>query len=84
MKAVFYEAEEMGAKFHEADIPAEYVEKARKYRARMIEAAAEYDEELMDDLRQRSAGRARRRSAGRIRKGTLAQQAPPGVRRARR
>ncbi|MEN6575446.1 MAG: elongation factor G [Phycisphaerales bacterium] len=47
MKAVFYEVEEMGAKFTETDIPAEYVEKARKYRARMVEAAAEHDEELM-------------------------------------
>ena len=47
MKAVFYEAEELGAKFHEADIPPEYAEKARKYRARMIEVAAEHDEELM-------------------------------------
>jgi elongation factor G len=47
MKAVFYEAEELGARFHEADIPPEYVEKARKYRARMIEEAAEHDEELM-------------------------------------
>ncbi len=47
MKAVFYEAEELGAKFHEAEIPPELVEKARKYRAGMIEMAAEHDEELM-------------------------------------
>jgi elongation factor G len=47
MKAVFYEAQELGAKFHEAEIPPELVEKARKYRARMIEIAAEHDEELM-------------------------------------
>jgi elongation factor G len=48
MKAVFYEAQELGAKFHEEAIPAEYVEKARKYRARMIEMAAEYDEQLLN------------------------------------
>jgi elongation factor G len=47
MKAVFYEAQELGAKFHEADIPPELVEKAGKYRARMLEAAAEHDEDLM-------------------------------------
>jgi elongation factor G len=47
MKAVFYEAEALGAKFHEAEIPPELVEKAKKYRARMIEMAAEHDEELM-------------------------------------
>ncbi|MCU0913608.1 MAG: elongation factor G [Planctomycetes bacterium] len=47
MKAVFYETQELGAKFREADIPPELAEKARKYRARMLEMAAEYDEELM-------------------------------------
>jgi elongation factor G len=47
MKAVFYEAQELGAQFHEADIPPDLVGKAKKYRARMIEMAAEYDEELM-------------------------------------
>ncbi len=47
MRAVYYEVQELGAKFHEADIPPECVEAARKYRARMIEMAAEHDEELM-------------------------------------
>ncbi len=47
MKALYYEAQELGAKFREAEIPPEYVEKARKYRAQMIEMAAEHDEELM-------------------------------------
>ena len=70
MRAVFYEAEELGAKFHEAEIPPELVEKARKYRARMIEMAAEHDEELMaafiDDA---PAGEQAIRRA--LRKGTL-------------
>jgi elongation factor G len=48
MRAVFYEAEEMGAKFHETDIPDEFSEKAAKYRAEMIELVAEYDDELTD------------------------------------
>jgi elongation factor G len=48
MKAVFYEAQELGAKFHEAEIPAELVERAEKYRTRMIEAVAEYDEQLTE------------------------------------
>jgi elongation factor G len=46
MKAVFYEAQELGAKFHEAEIPPAYLDKARQYRARLIESAADYDEEL--------------------------------------
>jgi elongation factor G len=47
LKAVFYEAKELGATFREAQIPPELEEKARKCRARMIEMAAEHDEELM-------------------------------------
>jgi elongation factor G len=48
MKSVYHEAEKMGAVFHEGDIPAEYQEKAAKYRAQLIEQAAEHSEELMD------------------------------------
>ena len=48
MRAVFYETETMGARFHEADIPDELMEKAQNYRAQMIELVAEYDDELMD------------------------------------
>jgi elongation factor G len=48
MKAVFYEAQEMGAKFHETEIPAEFQQKAKTYRSEMIERVAEYDEQLMD------------------------------------
>lgn len=47
-QAVFYEAEKMGASFQETDIPAEFAEQARQYRALMIEQAAEHDEALMD------------------------------------
>ncbi len=76
MKAVFYKAEEMGATFTETEIPAEYEEKARKYRARMIEAAAEHDEELMmtfvnDEPAQEQAIRRG------LRKGTLANKVHP-------
>jgi elongation factor G len=70
MKAVFYEAQELGAKFHEAEIPPELVERARKYRARMIETAAEHDEELMAAfINDAPAGEQAIRRA--LRKGTL-------------
>lgn len=76
MKAVFYEAAEMGAVFTETEIPAEYLEKAGKYRTRMIEAAAEYDEPLMElfvnDLP--ADEEAIRRG---LRKGTLANRVHP-------
>jgi elongation factor G len=66
----------LGAKFHEAEIPPELVEKARKYRARMIEMAAEHDEELMAAFINDASPDAEviRRA---IRKGTLENQINP-------
>ena len=48
MKAVFYEQDKLGATFREAEIPAELVDEAEHYRHAMIEAAAEFDDELME------------------------------------
>ncbi len=76
MKAVFYEAQELGAKFHETDIPPEFAGKAKKYRARMIEAAAEHDEAVMDAfVHDESPGEQALRRA--IRKGTLENRLNP-------
>ena len=76
MKAVFYEVAEMGSKFTETDIPAEYLERARRYRAHMVEVAAEYDEELMAAFinDQPAAEETLRRA---IRKGTIANKLHP-------
>ena len=49
MQAVFYKAEKMGATFEETDIPSELKEAAQQQRNQMIELAAEYDDELMDN-----------------------------------
>ena len=48
MKAVFYESANLGAKFREDDIPAELVDQAEHWRHDMIEAAAEFDDDLME------------------------------------
>ncbi len=48
MQAVFYETDKMGASFRETEIPANLVDQAKRYRARMLEQAAEYDDALMD------------------------------------
>ena len=48
MKAINWNAEDMGMTFTYEDIPAELVAKAEKYRTEMIEAAAEASEELME------------------------------------
>jgi elongation factor G len=49
MQAVFYQTEKMGATFTETDIPAEFKEIAQQQRNEMVELAAEYDGELMDN-----------------------------------
>ena len=46
MKAEIY-ADELGTVMDETDIPADLVEMAEEYRGRMVEAAAEADDELM-------------------------------------
>ena len=47
MKAEIY-YDEMGKEYGEEEIPADMVEKAEEYRAKMVEAIASTDEELMD------------------------------------
>ena len=76
MKAVFYQAEEMGATYTETDVPAEHLDRAKKYRARMIEAAAENDEELMTTfVNDEPAGEEAIRRG--LRKGALANKVHP-------
>jgi len=48
MKAHIWGGEELGAKFDVTDIPADLVEKAKQFRAQMIELLADYSEEVMN------------------------------------
>ena len=48
MKAIVWNDDTMGAKYDIEDIPADLVDKAKEYREKMVEAAAESDEELME------------------------------------
>jgi elongation factor G len=48
MKAVFYEQDELGAKFHEQEIPVQLQDEAKHWRSEMIEAAAEFNDDLME------------------------------------
>lgn len=48
MKAIVWNDESMGAKYDIEDIPAELVDKANEYREKLVEAAAEQDEALME------------------------------------
>ena len=46
MKAIIYK-DDLGKEFDETDIPADMLDQAKEYREKMIEAAAEQDEDLM-------------------------------------
>ncbi len=48
MKAVVWDEETLGAKFHEEEIPADLAERAAEYREQLVEAAVELDDEAME------------------------------------
>jgi len=48
MKAMFYDDETLGAKYVEGEIPSEFLEQAKAYREKMIEALADVDERIME------------------------------------
>jgi elongation factor G len=47
MKAVVWDEEGLGAKYHDEEIPANLLDQAKEYRLAMIEAAVEMDDEAM-------------------------------------
>jgi elongation factor G len=47
MKAVVWDEEGLGAKYHDEDIPADLKEQATEYRLKLIEAAVELDDDAM-------------------------------------
>ena len=71
MKAIEWDGDDKDSKYFEAEIPAEYLEKAKQYRAELLELAAGENEEIMEkylndgDLSEEDLRRA-------IRAGTLA------------
>ncbi len=76
MKAVVWEDESLGAKFHEEPIPEGLKADADAYREKMIEAAADCDEAIMEKyLEGKEVGDAELRSA--IRAGTLSLKIVP-------
>jgi elongation factor G len=48
MKAIVWEEETLGAAFHDEEIPADLLEKAKEYREKLIETAVELDEAAME------------------------------------
>jgi elongation factor G len=49
MKAVVWDNEELGATYHDEEIPADLLDAAKQARAEMIEACAELDDKAMED-----------------------------------
>jgi elongation factor G len=78
MKAVVWEDESLGAKFHEEEIPADLKDQANEYRETLLEAAADADEALMEKyLDGKPISESELRAA--IRKATLALKIVPIV-----
>ncbi len=50
MKAIVWKDESLGAKFDVVEIPADMKAKAEKYRAELVEAAVEMDDQAMNDF----------------------------------
>ncbi|HDL21200.1 MAG TPA: elongation factor G [Nitrospirae bacterium] len=48
MKAYYFDDETLGAKFVEDEIPEEYMEQAKEYRDKMLEALSDIDDEIME------------------------------------
>ncbi len=48
MKAIIWDEESLGAKYHFEEIPAELKDKAEEYRTRLLEALADINDEIME------------------------------------
>jgi elongation factor G len=76
MKAIVWEDESLGAKFHEEPIPVELQEQAAEYREKLLEAAADCNEVLMEKyLEGKEISESELRGA--IRSGTLSLKIVP-------
>ncbi|MCP9454476.1 MAG: elongation factor G [Nitrospira sp.] len=76
MKAFLYDDETLGAKYVIEEVPADLLEKAKEYREKMIEAVAEFDDQVMEKyLNGQPLGEDEIRRA--IRVGTIAMKITP-------
>jgi elongation factor G len=71
MKAIVWGGEELGAKFDIVEIPADYQAKAKEYREKLIEAAVEMDDKLLEAYLERGEEPSVADLKRCIRKGTL-------------
>ena len=77
MKAIVWHDETMGADYSVEDIPADLVETAEEYRSKMLEAAAEFDDDLMEKFFDDPSKVTEDEIVAAVRKGTLAMKITP-------
>ena len=77
MKAIFWHDETMGADYSVEDIPAELQAEAEEWRGKMIETAAECDENLMEKFFENPDAITEDEIIAAIRKGTLSMEIVP-------
>ena len=76
MKAVIWENEALGAKYHDEEIPADMLDQATEYRQKMIETAVEMDDKAMEEYLEGKEPSVETMDAC-IRKGTIAMKFVP-------
>ena len=77
MKAILWHDETMGAEYDIEDIPADLADECDEWRNKLLEAAAEYDEALMEKYFDDPASITEAEIIAAIRKGTIALQCTP-------
>ena len=79
MKAILWHDETMGAEYDVEDIPADMKDECDEWRNKLLEAAAEYDEALMEKYFDNPGSITEAEIMAAIRKGTCAMQCTPMV-----
>ena len=77
MKAILWHDETMGAEYEVDDIPADLKDEAEEWRGKLLEAAADFDEALMEKYFEDPDSITEAEIIAAIRKGTLAMECTP-------
>ena len=77
MKAILWHDETMGAEYEVEDIPADLVDEAEEWRDKLLEAAAEYDDNMMEKYMEDPSTITEAEILAAIRKGCIAMECCP-------
>ena len=77
MKAIYWHDETMGAEYEVDDIPADLKDEAEEWRGKLLESAAEFDENLMEKYFEDPNSITEEELIAAIRKGALAMECTP-------